>query len=321
MTISCSYRYSAVEYLCEVPSSSEVPIAVSLVMDECEEPANILPVTNTIQLEDDSSFGVCVPPLHYNYNDVYQFVEMVEINRLFGAQKIIMYNHTLGADIVPYLNSYIREGVIEVVSWQIPVAVDVWPPQPGHQADIHYFGQLAAMNDCLYRMMSSVRYIAFTDMDELAVPRLHHNWLELIQHVQKLHGVNKKIGAYTFKNTFFKLDFPSDEEYSEIPIIKELKTRTLLKTRREPKIFDAGDRSKMIVDVRGVEIMGIHNVWKFNQDYTEYVLPEELGLLHHYRFWDTPDDKNWIEDKNMRRFMNDIVLNVKQRFSVVTRRT
>lgn len=62
---------------------------------------------------------------------------------------------------------------MEVIPWMVSRFLSVsrsWLPQlsPG---DIHYFGQIPALNDCVYRYMYQTRYLALHDVDELIVPQ------------------------------------------------------------------------------------------------------------------------------------------------------
>ena len=51
---------------------------------------------------------------------------------------------------------------------------------------MHYYGQLAAANDCLYRYMYTSQYIAFIDLDELIVPRGNlTTWGQLFDQLEK----------------------------------------------------------------------------------------------------------------------------------------
>jgi len=89
------------------------------------------------------------------------------VNRIFGADKLVFYNYSSGPQVTTYLKHMQREGLLNVMPWPLPMPVDVWPPVPGHIPQVHYFAQLAALNDCLYRYMSTARHIVFTDLDEV----------------------------------------------------------------------------------------------------------------------------------------------------------
>ena len=97
------------------------------------------------------NFTVCVTPLNYRYNNYQQLVEMIEVNRMFGAGHFIFYNYSSGPFVQTFLDSYRQEGLVSVLPWSLPFTVDVWPPQRELVPAIHYFAQLAALNDCLYR--------------------------------------------------------------------------------------------------------------------------------------------------------------------------
>lgn len=45
-----------------------------------------------------------------------------------------------------------------------------WLPEHG-PGEIHYFGQIPVLHDCLYRYMYQSRYVALHDIDELILPQ------------------------------------------------------------------------------------------------------------------------------------------------------
>ena len=62
---------------------------------------------------------------------------------------------------------------MEVIPWTISSHLNVsasWLPD-GSPSQIHYYGQVPALNDCVYRYMYQTRYIALHDMDELILPQ------------------------------------------------------------------------------------------------------------------------------------------------------
>lgn len=63
---------------------------------------------------------------------------------------------------------------MEVIPWSISSLLNVshsWQPERG-PGDLHYYGQIPALNDCLYRYMYQTKYMALHDMDELILPQL-----------------------------------------------------------------------------------------------------------------------------------------------------
>lgn len=64
-------------------------------------------------------------------------------------------------------------GLVEVIPWSLSTYVNVsrgWLPEHG-PGELHYFGQIPALNDCLYRYMYQSRYVALHDIDELILPQ------------------------------------------------------------------------------------------------------------------------------------------------------
>ena len=65
------------------------------------------------------------------------------------------------------------QGLVEVIPWSMPSVLNVstgWQPEdsPGQ---MHYYGQIPALNDCVYRNMYQTQYIALHDIDELILPQ------------------------------------------------------------------------------------------------------------------------------------------------------
>ena len=189
---------------------------------------------------------------------------------------------------------------------------------------MHYFGQLAALNDCLYRAAMTSRFVVFTDLDELLVPRHHATWAELIDDVTRLWrernaGGGRFPGAYLAQNTFFRNDWGSDDVTGADDVIQRLGLKTLLTTKREGTIHPWNQRSKYIVWARLVHIVGVHNVIQFVDDgrvESVYVGAED-ALLQHYRPEMWPDDPNnppqRVLDRRMHAFKDQLVHRANER--------
>ncbi|MEQ2188100.1 hypothetical protein GOODEAATRI_011528 [Goodea atripinnis] len=64
-------------------------------------------------------------------------------------------------------------GLVEVIPRSMSRFLNVsrgWLPEHG-SGDLHYFGQIPALNDCLYRSMYQSKYVALPDVDELILPQ------------------------------------------------------------------------------------------------------------------------------------------------------
>ena len=267
-------------------------------------------------------------PFNFNYDNHHQLVEMIEANRIFGAQKFVFYKYTVGSHVSTFLESYKKDNLVEVIPWQVPVVVDPWPSDPKVEPEIHYFAQLASLNDCLYRNMFKSRFIVFTDMDEIIVPRHHENWSDMLTNVTNswmkvMHAdvVNMFPGAYLFQNSFFRLNWKNDDKYSKLSSIVDLNMNTLLKTSRENKVYTWYERSKYIVWSRMISMIAVHSVIDFIDD--SKVMHVQVGktqsLLHHYRLWDdNPEEKiKKVKDTRMHHFAKKLLPNVMKRHSLV----
>lgn len=266
------------------------PLAVSLTQEKCDTANNLLTVRRTrTRHKLSTTFTVCVSPIQNDFDDVDRFVEFVELHRMFGAEKFVFYNMSIGSNVRTYMEFYKRQGVADVVPWKLPSIVDA-----------HYHAQLASLNDCLYRYMHRSKYIAFLDLDEVIVPRVHNTWAKLMSSLEEI-PYSAKLCAFVFQCVFFKLDWPdnNDSLMSLQDAIKRHNVISLLKTKREPKAWPHLQRSKVIVNPRKVDIIGIHNIWKPLRDYMEYHVPYKTAALHHYRRWFDTNDVNWVIDDTM----------------------
>ncbi|XP_069114135.1 beta-1,4-galactosyltransferase galt-1-like isoform X1 [Argopecten irradians] len=275
-------RYAAAYFTCNVPYNMK-PVGVSLTTQRCENPSNFLP----IQYPDKQKwqFTVCVTPLNFRYSKAYELVEMIEMNRILGADHFVFYNYSTHENVDKVLNYYIDIGLVEVVQWHLPMRVDVWPKVKGHTTEIHYFGQLGSLNDCLYRNRYKSQYLVYQDLDEFIFPYKHKNWSEMIDSLAKRN-------VYMFRNTFFRKDWnDTDTMFEGKDLAKRYKSTILLKTMREAKIFGLRQRSKYIINPRKVDTVGIHNVWKERSGSSLLNVPPDVALIHHYRDWENPNDK------------------------------
>ncbi|RXG55082.1 hypothetical protein Avbf_16779 [Armadillidium vulgare] len=69
----------------------------------------------------EGNFSVCVKPFHYEYNRAVWLVEFIELHRILGVRKFFFYNHTVGEELEKALQYYIKEGLVEVFQWSLPV--------------------------------------------------------------------------------------------------------------------------------------------------------------------------------------------------------
>ncbi len=282
----------------------------------CEPHTNILPVQyqppGNVTKND---FHVCVSPLQNHYNNVTFFVEAVEINVMFGANKLVIYNFSIGNDMDSILDYYVKKGKIDVVQWPLPLTS--FDGQPLRQDfKVYYYGQLLALNDCLYRNMYRTEHIVVTDIDEKIVPRIpnHRTWKDIFKIINRNNSI--QYCSILFRNTFFRTDW-QQEPLAKNHFIKAAGLVSLLTTKRELLIDKPRHRSKYIANTNDVLVLGIHEPWKcLSGKHKVSFIPKEMGLVHHYRHWDNSPDRNInsLHDNRMFFFANDLVHRIYKRY-------
>lgn len=116
--------------------------------------------------------------------------------RLLGVDRVVIYNTSCGPDLNHLLQSYSQEGFVEMVPWPIDKHMN---PSHGwffstHGGDMHYYGQIATLNECLYRYMDQSRYVLLHDIDEIMMPYKHDSLQVLLDLLQEqLPKVEKSV--------------------------------------------------------------------------------------------------------------------------------
>ena len=280
---------------------SQIPYAVSLVASRCELAKNVLYLPGNKSSNGWHNFTMCTTPFFYNYNNVMQLVEYIEVNRMFGVDHFVFYNLTMGANVNRYLRYYMSTGTVEVIQWHLP---------RGNATDsyggVHYFAQVTAYQDCLLRSLQQAIYISFTDLDELIVPRVPGNWSNLMKRYQ--HELTNKC-SLLIRNAFFRIDWSSDPDLEKNTSVKTYKINTLLKTLREFKIWKSGSRSKYIAKVSHLVQPGIHFPLICRKKIGRWFTAETTdALLHHYRSWeDASVHDDAVRDTFMVKYAGTIV--------------
>ncbi len=109
--------------------------------------------------------------------------------RLLGVDRVVIYNTSCGPDLDRLLQSYSQEGFVEMVPWPIDQHLN---PSRGwlfsaNGGDLHYFGQLTTLNECIYRSMERSRYVLLNDIDEIIMPYQHNDLMSLMNMLQQQH--------------------------------------------------------------------------------------------------------------------------------------
>ena len=190
--------------------------------------------------------------------------------------------------------TYYEKDLLKVVKWR----------NLGAWTEMHYYGELLIMHDCLYRHMNRVKYVAFVDMDELILPLKHSNWSDMMT----VLDTNPKRSAFVFLNTYFgsnpsRANVSKPCEKMDIPIYFKW-------TRRYACRLNYGRRSKYMTKPRLVNDLDVHEV----HAYHSYNVPFDIGRLAHYRI--EPADcgsKSTTEDTTVLKYQSQVMRAIEQK--------
>ncbi|XP_053377729.1 uncharacterized protein LOC123528776 isoform X3 [Mercenaria mercenaria] len=280
------YRYKAVYVICQLnghkpPSTLTISKNKDFRSDDNILPVHLIPTTFPTM----RNFTVCLSPLHNNFSKNMQLLEWLEMTMLLGVDKVDIYVHSCSSDVMTRLQMYQSSEFITIINWPLPKYLC-------NTYLLHYCGQLAALNDCLYRTKGYSKYIAVMDIDELIIPQKHEDmtWNDI------LHRLPSK-NAYVFRNVIFIRN--KSREKTEGNLI------TQANTLRHTLVFQTFDRSKYIAKADNVETLGIHFVRTMNGSH--YSVDPSIGLLHHYRWKGVPGIKiNTVQHQVANKYSHEL---------------
>ena len=305
----CS-RYSAALFECPL-IRKDPPEYITLMLqnERRSDPTYVIPVTSSEVVSTYSRrFTVCLMPLNNNYSNSFQLVEWIELNRLLGAERFTVYNYSSAENVKTVLEYYQDFALVEVLQWQIPLTVETWPNT--NDPDIHYFGQLAALHDCLYRNKRDSEYVVNEDLDEFIIPYAENvtTWSEMVHH----YPSNK--GTYRFKNVYYRQEWRDDslEDFPYKDTAIKYKLVTLLKTKHEPP-DPFKQRTKYMSKTAMVNRLQVHSSAPAKNNGGIELVPPSVALLHHYRNWqiygDGSETNSNVDRTVMHKYGKHLVLN------------
>ncbi|XP_049869352.1 uncharacterized protein LOC126369102 [Pectinophora gossypiella] len=292
--IQIEKRYSATFVLCNLRDTGIEPheaqgasLAVMASTAADRPPSNLHKVIDSFPKHGSdiyrNSLHVCVSSFHLSYDRVDWMVEWIEMNRLLGVSHFYMYEGSVTDQVSCLLSHYQRQGLLTLFPWNLPGPV---------KHKISTRAQVAALNDCLYRSMSTTGWLLVTDTDELVIPRHHSNLTTLLDSFTKTYtSKHKTLAGLVFKNFFYFLGF-EDDPNAPVPLITSRKTRRM----ETPNLQQ---RTKYAV--RPLEIIetGVHEVFQHTPGVVIADVSAEQAPMHHYRV------KFIDNDPNIKQLLNE----------------
>lgn len=255
------FPFGASDVLCQGIHTQNVT-HVAILADKSSDvnKLDFLPVKNRVNHEIFKyNFTICISNLFGDYNNVLQFAQSMEMYKLLGVQRVVIYKTSCGSDLHRLLQHYEKEGILEIVPWPIDRFLN---PSSGwnvtlHKGDLHYYGQLVTLNECIYRQMYQSKYVLLNDIDEIIMPYKYANLALLMEALQKEH---KDVTVFLIENHIFpKTQFEESgkfrrAEWKNIPGINIMEH-----IYREPDRKNIYNPTKMIVNPRNMMQTSVHS--------------------------------------------------------------
>lgn len=280
--------------MCEIPKHFR-PEAVSISTTFCKLPTKMFEIMYPSAQR--RTFTVCIAPLYGPYDNVHELIHMIELNRILGANYFSFYSYNISDQANKVLNYYKDLGVVDNIEWDMPIPT----------TKIHYYGQMAALNDCLYRNRYKSQYIVVQDVDEFIIPSRVKTWNDMMLDLP--YGLN----SYSFQSTQFSINLPdTDIEFQGKNTALKYRLTSLLKQKHGP-VYDRTTRTKYIVDASRVAELGIHNTWRLRpgSNGNECHVPPEDAVMFHYRKWfNEREIFTGKQNSRMMMYKDELVTNV-----------
>uniref|UniRef100_A0A3P9CE12 Glycosyltransferase family 92 protein n=1 Tax=Maylandia zebra TaxID=106582 RepID=A0A3P9CE12_9CICH len=260
--------------MCPLPSGCETPSSIAVTSADANSTSTNDPNQEFLEVKNQQektesfpySFTVCISTM-FDFTNVLQLVQSLEMLQLLGVNRVVVYKTSCSPETQRILDYYTQKGLLEVIPWSLSRYVNVsrgWLPEHG-PGELHYFGQIPALNDCLYRYMYQSRYVALHDIDELILPQKVVSWVELLPLLENKYGANK---CYMFENNVFPINIMLAPPASQsLPPQTDWKNVTgvniLAHLYQEPIIEETHySNFKIIVNPRAVFSTTVHGVLK-----------------------------------------------------------
>ncbi|KAM9476060.1 uncharacterized protein Hap1MRO34_011750 [Clarias gariepinus] len=280
------FPFGASDVLCR-GDNTQYATHIALTANAADEVSDInnldfLPIKNRVSKESFKyNFTICISNLFGDYNNVLQFVQTMEMYKLLGVQRVVIYNTSSGSDLNKLLQHYEREGILEIVPWPIDQFLN---PSAGwditiHPGDLHYYGQLVTLNECIYRQMYQSKYVLLNDIDEIIMPYKYANLPLLMEDLRQKH---KSANVFLIENHIFPKTQFEDSGRFVLPEWKNIPGINIMEhIYREPDRKNIYNPTKMIVNPRNMMQTSVHSSLKHTGDV--YRVPLDVCRIVHVR--------------------------------------
>ena len=270
------YRNKHVFHICALEPQEMIPTQVALSYNQQCNPSCGFITVNHHRPKSKAHIGVCIetPIFKKNEKDVVNFIEM---NLLLGVDIFTMYLLDFPAGGEEFINKLYNQDdnkIVDIVHWS----------DSFRETDpLHYYGEILAIQDCLYRNMHRVDYLVLIDLDELIITRRHNSLASMLAELDKDY-----IDSFIFINSVY-LKTPD----SKLPLAVHSMTTRLCNGQSLPDYYlhfqkskcryHYYERSKLIIKPTYVIDTDIHGICTHLNGKTHFFVPDDMATSHHYR--------------------------------------
>ncbi|XP_030064002.1 uncharacterized protein LOC115473303 [Microcaecilia unicolor] len=274
------FPYGTADLLCSIPMNCDAKyVSIHPFPEGDIEQMPTFKIKNREPTALSAEFTVCISTMFGNYNNALQFIHSMEMYKLLGAQKVIIYKTNCSQLMEKLLQYYITEGTVEVISWPIKDYLNTsskWHYSMDAK-DIGYYGQITALNDCIYRNMYTSKYVLLNDLDEIILPFKHWNWTTMMEYLQEQ---NPNHGVFLFENHIFPVTVSTSDfnilSWHNVPGVNILQH-----IYREPDRPNVFNNRKIILNPRIVYQTSVHLVLKPSD--ANLKVSSDIAIIFHCR--------------------------------------
>ncbi|XP_051725600.1 uncharacterized protein si:zfos-464b6.2 isoform X10 [Ctenopharyngodon idella] len=302
------FEYGTATITCHISSPCSKPTHVAITAREISESiTSFQPVRNRdVPAVFPFEFTICISVM-YDYKNVLNLVESMEMFRLLGAQRVAIYKTNCDSDTQKVLDYYVKRGFVEIIPWTIKKHINV---SSGWRKDLssgqlHYYGQIPALNDCIYRYMYQSHYVALHDIDELILPLKVKTWTELLPELERIYGTTV---GFEFENNVFSFNAKPHMEYKQDKWKNVPGWNILNYIERIPINPSAFNNYKVIVSPRLVLKATVHGLLEtVNPGSTTVRVSNSIARMYHSKNFIYPQNTNLIRDDHLWDYAKDLI--------------
>ncbi len=280
---------------------------------------DFLPIEFPEKAESPLNFVLCHLPIFGHRFDQARIVEWLEMQRILGVNKIVVYNESMDHSTAEVLLLYRMQGLVEIR--QSPTLKN----NGNYSVPDSHLRQGMIFSDCMYRNMYKYHYVISSDMDEVIVPTNASTLLDMIDlakraSVASVEETTTKVASYVFPESYWPSEhyFGARVDKSQPEHLYFLRHR--YRNTRHANVSELLAHPKHITDPKCCIAMKQHYCRLLVENVRRFRVPSDIGKVHHYRshpsggherFW----TNTTVRDDRMLAFAAALKRNVEKQIS------